>query len=116
SKVTISFAGREDEGQQVVFYYRRPVGIKHPPVVIMWGGVDAWKEQMTAACNAFLAKGIATIALDNAGTGESPVKGVIDAERQFLAVMEWAENQPDLTSERVALLGRSFGGYWATKL
>jgi pimeloyl-ACP methyl ester carboxylesterase len=116
SKVTIPFAGREDEGQQVVFYYRRPVGIKHPPVVIMWGGVDAWKEQMTAACNAFLAKGIATIALDNAGTGESPVKGVIDAERQFLAVMEWAENQPDLTSERVALLGRSFGGYWATKL
>lgn len=115
-KATIPFAGREEEGHEVVFYYRRPVGVERPPVVIMWGGVDAWKEQMTAACNAFLAKGIATIALDNAGTGESPVKGVVDAERQFLAVMAWAEGQTELTSERVALLGRSFGGYWATKL
>src|SRR5690606_7306472 len=39
-----------------------------------WGGVDAYKEQMTAASDAFLAQGVATIAMDNAGTGESPVK------------------------------------------
>ena len=50
----------------------------------MWGGVDAYKEQMTAASDAFLENGVATLAMDNAGTGESPVKGVPDAERQFL--------------------------------
>jgi hypothetical protein len=116
TKVSLAFAGRENEGNEIVCYYRRPIGVERPPVVIMWGGVDAWKEQMTAACNAFLAKGIATIAMDNAGTGESPVKGVIDAERQFLTVMDWASEQSDLRAERVALLGRSFGGYWATKL
>ena len=49
--------------------------------MLMWGGVDACKEQMTAASDALLVQGIATVAMDNAGTGESPVKGVPDAER-----------------------------------
>jgi dienelactone hydrolase len=115
-QVRIPFDGREGEGREVVFLYRRPPGIARPPVVVMWGGVDAWKEQMTGASDALLAKGVATIALDNAGTGESPVKGVQDAERQFLAVFDWAASQDDLNAARVACLGRSFGGYWATKL
>lgn len=115
-RVQIPFAGREGEGASVVLLLRRPSEIHRPPVVLMWGGVDAYKEQMTAASDAFLARGVATIAMDNAGTGESPVKGVQDAERQFLAAMDWVAVQPDLAGQRVGLLGRSFGGYWATKL
>ncbi|MDR6584323.1 alpha/beta hydrolase [Herbaspirillum sp. BH-1] len=115
-RVTIPFEGRSGEGKEIVFLIRRPQGVERPPVVVMWGGVDAWKEQMTAACNAFLAAGVATIAMDNAGTGESPVKGVQDAERQFLPVFEWASRQSDLDGAKVGILGRSFGGYWATKL
>lgn len=115
-RMAIPFEGRPGEGDQVVFLYRRPEGVARPPVVLMWGGVDAWKEQMTEACEAFLAAGIATIAMDNAGTGESPVKGVVDAERQFLPVLDWAASQADLDGARPACLGRSFGGYWATKL
>lgn len=115
-QVKIPFQGRSGEGTEIVFLYRRPPGIARPPVVVMWGGVDAWKEQMTGASDALLAKGIATIAMDNAGTGESPVRGVLDAERQFLAVFAWASAQADLRGEKVGCLGRSFGGYWATKL
>ncbi|GJI87595.1 alpha/beta hydrolase family protein [Duganella hordei] len=115
-QVRIPFAGRAGEGAEVVALYRRPPHVARPPVVVMWGGVDAWKEQMTGASDAFLARGIATIAMDNAGTGESPVRGVQDAERQFLAVFDWAAAQPDLDAAKVGCLGRSFGGYWATKL
>jgi esterase FrsA len=115
-RVQLPFAGREDEGSSVVLLVRRPAGVQHAPVVLMWGGVDAYKEQMTAASDAFLARGIATVAMDNAGTGESPVKGVPDAERQFIAAMDWIAAQPDLAGQRLGLLGRSFGGYWATKL
>lgn len=114
-RISVPFHGRDGEGHEVVFLLRRPNVIK-PPVVVMWGGVDAWKEQMTAASDALLVRGIATIAMDNAGTGESPVKGVQDAERQFLPVFEWARAQADLDARRVGCLGRSFGGYWATKL
>lgn len=115
-RVVIPFEGKGDEGAEIVALLRRPVGVSKPPVVVMWGGVDAYKEQMTAASDAFLANGIATVAMDNAGTGESPVRGVPDAERQFLTVFDWVAAQPDLNGSRVACLGRSFGGYWATKL
>jgi len=116
TRVTVPFAGAVGEGDEVVVYYRRPPDVVRPPVLIMWGGVDAWKEQMTAASDLALALGIATVAVDGPGTGESPVKGGPDAERQFLPVLDWAANQDDLDGGKVGLLGRSFGGYWATKL
>jgi esterase FrsA len=112
----VPFAGREGEGAEVVLLVRRPSKIIRPPVVLMWGGVDACKEQMTAASDVLLALGVATVAMDNAGTGESPVRGVLDAERVFIAAMDWIAAQGDLDGARLGLLGRSFGGYWATKL
>ena len=115
-RIVIPFNGHAGEGSEIVVLLRRPIGITKPPVVVMWGGVDAYKEQMTEASNAFLAHGIATIAMDNAGTGESPVKGVPDAERPFITVFEWVRQQGTLSGARVGCLGRSFGGYWATKL
>lgn len=114
--VEIPFEGRPGEGRRIVAYLRRPAGAVRAPVVLMWGGVDAWKEQMTLASDAFLAQGCATLAMDNAGTGESPVKGVADAERVFITAMRWLTARTDLTAPRVGLLGRSFGGYWVTKL
>lgn len=116
TRVSVPFAGNGSEGDEVVFYYRRPSDVARPRVVVMWGGVDAWKEQMTAASDMLLARGIATVAMDGPGTGESPVKGTRDAERQFLPVFDWAAAQADLNGAKVGLLGRSFGGYWATKL
>ncbi len=115
-RVSIPFAGRADEGKEVIVLLRKPVNVACPPVVVMWGGVDAWKEQMTQACDALLALGVATVAMDNAGTGESPVRGVQDAERQFVTVFDWVDSRRDLDGNRLACLGRSFGGYWATKL
>jgi esterase FrsA len=116
ARITVPFSGRADEAKEVVFYYRRPEGAERPKVVVMWGGVDAWKEEMTELSNTLLARGIATVAMDNAGTGESPVVAVPDAERQFLPVIDWVNAQADLDGARPAILGRSFGGYWATKL
>lgn len=115
-RVAVPFQGRAGEGNEIPVLLRRPRGIARPRVVLMWGGVDACKEQMTAASDALLAKGLATIAMDNAGTGESPVRGVVDAERPFIAVLDWLRGRPDLDGGRPACLGRSFGGYWATKL
>ncbi len=115
-RVVVPFNGREGEGREVVFYLRRPQGVARPQVVVMWGGVDAWKEEMTELSDQLLREGLATVALDNVGTGESPVVAVPDAERQFEPVLDWVARQPGLDGARPALLGRSFGGYWATKL
>lgn len=115
-RISVPFQGREGEGKEVIFLYRRPKNVERPPVIVMWGGVDAWKEQMTAAADMVLAAGVAVAAVDNAGTGESPVRGVQDADRQFLPVLDWCAAQSDLAGSKPGLLGRSFGGYWATKL
>jgi esterase FrsA len=115
-RVVVPFAGRADEGHEIALYYRRPPGIAKPPVVALWGGIDAWKEQLTAQVQTFLDAGIATIALDNPGTGESPVVASPDAERMFVPIFDWACAQADLDGERIGVFGRSFGGYWATKL
>ncbi len=115
-RVAVPFEGRAGEGREVVFYVRRPQGVLRPQVVVMWGGVDAWKEEMTELSEQLLRQGLATVALDNVGTGESPVVAVPDAERQFMPVLDWVARQADLDGARPAILGRSFGGYWATKL
>ena len=87
-----------------------------PPIVIMWGGVDAWKEEMTELSTTFVANGVATVALDNVGTGQSPIKARQNGEIQFLPVIEWVQRQADLDGRHIVLIGRSFGGHWATKL
>lgn len=115
-RVVVPFRGRSGEGTEIAFYLRRPEGVARPKVVVMWGGVDAWKEEMTELSNGFLARSLATVALDNVGTGESPVVADPDAERQFVPVLDWVAAQSDLEGARPAILGRSFGGYWAAKL
>ena len=115
-RVTVPFSGREGEGNEVVFLLRRPHGVEKPPVVVMWGGIDSWKEQNTQASDLLLAEGIATVSMDGPGTGEAPVKGVADAERQYLPVFDWLAARSDLAGAKPGLLGRSFGGYWSTRL
>ncbi|WP_276718651.1 alpha/beta hydrolase family protein [Pseudooceanicola nitratireducens] len=114
--VTVPFDGREGEGTEITFYVRKPEGVKKPPVVVMWGGVDAWKEEMTILTEDLARRGLATVALDNVGTGQSPIKAGPDGERQFAPVLDWVEASGEFDAKRIALVGRSFGGHWATKL
>lgn len=114
--VSVPFDGRYGEGTEVTFYVRKPEGIANPPVVVMWGGVDAWKEEMTILTEDLARRGLATVALDNVGTGQSPIKAGPDGERQFAPVLDWVEGCGQFDARRIALVGRSFGGHWATKL
>ncbi|KQO83748.1 alpha/beta fold hydrolase [Rhizobium sp. Leaf262] len=114
--VSIPFDAPDVLSNEIRFYLRKPVGVEKPPVVIIWGGVDAWKEEMTELSNALVSAGIATIAMDNVGTGQSPLKARRDGEIQFKPVIEWVLQAGDLDGSRIGLIGRSFGGHWSTKL
>lgn len=114
--VSVPFEGRTGEGSEITFYVRKPAGVATPPVVVMWGGVDAWKEEMTILTEDLARRGLATVALDNVGTGQSPIKAGPDGERQFAPVLDWVEASGEFDAGRIALVGRSFGGHWATKL
>jgi dienelactone hydrolase len=115
-RVEIPFVGRPGEGSAVVGYLRCPQGAGPWPILIQWGGIDGYKEEMTAAAEMFVRAGVATLAMDGPGVGESPLRGSEDAERLWDAVFGWAAVRPDLDARRLAAWGNSTGGYWAAKL
>jgi pimeloyl-ACP methyl ester carboxylesterase len=106
----------DGEGE-LPFYVLRPAGVDRPPVVLVWGGIDTWKEEMYDRTGTlFRSKGYAVLLVDIPGVGESPIQAGRDGERQWTPVFDWLDAQLDLDSSRVVAVGASFGGYWAMKL
>jgi len=116
TRVAVPFEGKSDEGAEVVFYVRKPAGATRPPVMVIWGGVDTWKEETYDLGSTLLAEGLAVVSIDMPGVGESPVVGSPDGERQYTPALDWIRAQPDLDGSRIGCMGLSFGGYWAAKL
>ena len=96
---------------------RKPKNIDNPPVVIMCMGLDSAKEEMETNERVFLDRGIATLAFDGPGQGESEYLAPIcpEYEEPVSAVIDFIEKRDDLNSERVAIWGVSLGGYYAPR-
>ncbi len=111
-KVEIPF-----EKQNLKGILRCPEGNTKPPVLVMAPGLDSTKEELHAYEEPFLARGIATLAIDGPGQGEAeyemPICG--DYERAASAVVDWIEERKDLDSEKIAIWGVSLGGYYAPR-
>lgn len=113
--IAIPFAGLPGEGDTIPAHLRRPTEPSRRALVIQWGGIDAFKEDRRG--DAFLARGLATLAIDMPGTGESPIRGdAVEPERLWDTIFDWIAMRPDLDPARVAIVGGSTGGYWATRL
>ncbi len=105
------------EGKKVVGYLQVPPTPKPPPVVLHWGGVDGWKEDRGSNSEYLHKEGLATFTVDMPGAGENPCLGQEPrAERTFSAAMDYLETRKDIDGKRIAVMGGSFGGYWATKM
>ena len=113
-RVEMPFQGQPGEGAVSVGYLRKPKGVERPPILVLWGGIDAFKEERRV--EAFLRAGIATLTIDMPGVADAPLAGSEDAERLWNAVFDWIDSRPDIDSSRKAILGGSTGGYWATKV
>jgi acetyl esterase/lipase len=105
------------EGKAVVGYLQVPRAASRPPVVMHWGGVDGWKEDRRSNSELLHRRGLATFTIDMPGTGENPLPGSDPrAERSFSAALDHLETRRDIDGTRIAVMGGSFGGYWAAKL
>lgn len=113
--IDIPFEGLSGEGSSIRVYLRRPDGVAQPPVAIQHGGIDGYKEERHRYAEPLLRRGIASLAIDMPGTGESPVKGGLHGERIYATVLDYLDRRTDLDGSRVGLIGGSFGGYWAAK-
>ncbi len=113
-RIEMPFRARPGEGKASIGLLRKPKAIERPPVVVLWGGIDAFKEERAA--EAYLNAGLAALGVDMPGVADAPLAGSQDAERLWDAIFDYIATRADLDSERVAIHGGSTGGYWATKL
>jgi pimeloyl-ACP methyl ester carboxylesterase len=105
------------EGKTLVGHLQLPPGVKNPPVVMHWGGVDGWKEDRLHVSGLVMDAGLASLAVDMPGSGENPfLYGDAAAERSYLAWLDYLARRPDVDGRRVGVWGGSFGAYWAARL
>jgi esterase/lipase len=103
------------EGKQIIGHLRLPK-LTPAPLVLHWGGIDNWKEERHTFAERFVKEGWGCFVLDSPGTGECPVLAGPDAHQIYLAALDYLVRRPQVIADRIAVVGASFGGYWATKL
>lgn len=104
------------EGREIVGYFRKPEGSGPFPFMVQCGGLDYLKEQVADEALSYLPHGLCVLGIDMPGTGQSPIKGDVGAERLFSRVLDWAETRAEIDSTRMFVRGVSWGGHWATRV
>jgi fermentation-respiration switch protein FrsA (DUF1100 family) len=81
-------------------------------------GLDSTKEELRSTEQLFLDRGMATLAIDGPGQGESEYELPIIAEWEEVghAVVDWIEARSDLNSDAIGVWGVSLGGYYAPRM
>jgi 2,6-dihydroxypseudooxynicotine hydrolase len=105
------------DGIKMAAYFRVPAGVKNPPCVILLGGLDTTKEDYLTIADHCLKRGLATLAFDGPGQGETlfEMRWRTDFERAVVAVIDYVEKRPEIDRNRIGIIGRSMGGFYAPK-
>lgn len=101
---------------KIPIYVRVPKDSKQHSIVINFGGIDSFKAESYEYDEGLQKAGMATCAVDMPGVGECPIKASPTAEIIFSAVIDYLESRSDVDPKKIAIMGRSFGGYWSAKM
>lgn len=106
------------DGINLVGNLRVPTGQRPAGCVFLLPGVDSSKEEMHSFEAYFLERGLATLAFEGPGQGETRSKlPMIDDYERALSTMidHLASNAPMVDADRIVVYGRSMGGYLAPR-
>jgi 2,6-dihydroxypseudooxynicotine hydrolase len=105
------------ENIKMAGYLRAPVGVRKPPCVILLGGLDTTKEDYLTVADHCLRRGLAILAFDGPGQGETlfEMRWRTDFEKAVVAAIDYVETRPEIDSNRIGIIGRSMGGCYAPK-
>lgn len=102
--------------KKIPIYLRVPKDGKKHSIVINFGGIDSFKAESFEYDEGLQKAGMASCAVDMPGVGEAPIQASAAAETIFSAVIDFLTDHPGIDARRIAIMGRSFGGYWAAKM
>ncbi|HET7226976.1 MAG TPA: alpha/beta fold hydrolase [Candidatus Eisenbacteria bacterium] len=109
----VSFRRRMMKG-----WLRVPRGNRLAPVVVLFHGTNAVKEELHWWSEALLERGLATITFDGPGLGETFHRLSMLAEPRPVgtAILNQIEARPELDPNAVAFIGFSLGGYLVIRM
>jgi dienelactone hydrolase len=102
------------------YYLRAPFKIERQPVLISFGGLDSFKDEMYFMTGrGALARGISMLMVDGPGQGGTlrrhGVPNRYDYEVPVGRCIDYLETRDDVDLTRVAVSGSSLGGYYAAR-
>ena len=99
-------------------FLRVPPGRRPAPVVVLFHGTNAVKEELHWWSEALLERGLATIVFDGPGLGQTFHRMSMVAEPRpvGVAIVNQIETRPELDPHAVAFLGMSLGGYLVIRM
>jgi dienelactone hydrolase len=110
------------EGKSLpALFMKAPGAAGRAPAMVAFDGLDNCKE-MSVLFNGleFAARGWHTLAIDGPGQGESlrlrDIRTRPDYEVAGTAAFEYVAARPEVDPKRVAVMGYSFGGYYAPRI
>ena len=110
------------EGKHLAALYYPAEGVEGPqPVLVQINGLDSTKEMIyrVGQPEALAKRGIASLMLDQPGTGEAlrlqELTARYDSEHWASRVVDYLESRADIDSKRIGLQGVSLGGYYCPR-
>jgi Prolyl oligopeptidase family len=91
------------------------------PILVQINGLDSTKEMIyrVGGPHALAKRGIASLVIDQPGTGEAPrlheMHAVYNSEAWAGAVVDYLETRDDIDPRRIGLHGVSLGGYYCPR-
>jgi FrsA-like alpha/beta hydrolase family protein len=110
-----------EEGSHLYGYFlRAPFDIEKQPVIISFGGLDSFKEELLYMVgNGMLARGISCLLVDGPGQGgtlrREGIASRFDYEVPVGRCIDYLETRDDVDLSRIAVSGTSLGGYYAAR-
>ncbi|MEI6300366.1 MAG: alpha/beta fold hydrolase [Betaproteobacteria bacterium] len=107
------------EGKEIIGYLQLPAvrDGRPAPLVMSVGGLDSYKEYVAEQYGpGYLAAGLAYLALDMPGNGESSIMIDVGAERMYSRVLDYLATRKDIDPKRIGFMGVSWGGHWAARV
>ena len=105
-------------GGKLCGWLMRPPAVANPPVVIIMGGFDGWREEYEQGAARLVERGVAAALFDGPGQGETRLQHGIylddNFHRAFSAMADHLLVDPRLGS-KIGIWGNSLGGFLAAR-